>query len=457
MATIRTYSEYPPINRIFELYKDQSNAVFLNSSLHNSLGRYSIIGIHPYLTLVKGERFTLNGEIMDCNFEDFLKDYLAENFEENKTQLPIVSGAIGYFSYDYGLEKEGITSRHAREVDIPDCIFNFYDVFIIEDHQERQLHLVANAQGMASEERLNLIESQIFNIDKYVLQPVYDDVAIEVEPNFSKKDYLDALDKMINYIIEGDIYIANMTRQLRIKSPCQPYELFNRLATVNPSPFGSYCNYDGFQVVCASPERFLKMTDRHVVTRPIKGTRKRGANQQEDSKMRQELADSTKDKSELLMIVDLERNDLNKVCVPGSVKVSELCTVEQYATVFHLVANIEGDLESGLSAMDLIEATFPGGSITGAPKYRAMEVIDELEHGRRNLYTGSMGYISLDGNCDFNIVIRTALYQGGAYHLGVGGGITCESVLEDEHEETMQKAKAILDSLKVKEAARDEL
>ena len=184
------------------------------------------------------------------------------------------------------------------------------------------------------------------------------------------------------------------------------------------------------------------------MTRPIKGTRKRGETPEEDAALRRELQESKKDRSELLMIVDLERNDLNRVCVPGSVKVTELFAVEEYATVFHLVANVEGDLEKGKNVMDLIEAAFPGGSITGAPKLRAMEIIDELEHDRRNLYTGSIGYLTLDGDCDFNIVIRTALHEGGVYHLGVGGGITCESELEFEYEETLQKAKAILEALK---------
>ena len=163
--------------------------------------------------------------------------------------------------------------------------------------------------------------------------------------------------------------------------------------------------------------------------------------------LRAELEASEKDKSELLMIVDLERNDLNRVSMPGSVKVTELFTVEEYATVFHLISNVEGDLKPELTVMDLIEAAFPGGSITGAPKLRAMEIIDELEHSSRNLYTGSMGYLSLSGDCDLNIVIRTAVYQDGVYHLGVGGGITCESDLEFEYEETLQKAKALLQAM----------
>ena len=258
---------------------------------------------------------------------------------------------------------------------------------------------------------------------------------------------MDAVQRMIHYIVEGDIYIANMTQRLQITSSMPPFELFEQLRKNNPSPFGGYFNYGDFQVVSASPERFLKMTDGLIQTRPIKGTRKRGSTQEEDNALKQELEQSGKDKSELLMIVDLERNDLNRVCIPGSVVVDELFSVETYATVFHLIANVTGILRPELTVMDLIEAAFPGGSITGAPKLRAMELIDELEHSRRNLYTGSMGYLSLDGNCDFNIVIRTALYKEGVYHLGVGGGITFESDLAFEYEETLQKAKALLEAL----------
>ena len=253
---------------------------------------------------------------------------------------------------------------------------------------------------------------------------------------------------MIRYIIEGDIYIVNMTQQLTVKSDKVPLDVFYDLRENNPSPFGGYFDYGDFQIVCASPERFLKMQKGHVNTRPIKGTRKRGETPEEDMLMRTELENSEKDKSELLMIVDLERNDLNRVCNPGSVKVTELFTVEEYATVFHLVSDIEGDLEESKNVMDLLEAAFPGGSITGAPKYRAMEIIDEMENNKRNLYTGSIGYLTLDGDCDFNIVIRTALHIDGKYYLGVGGGITAESDLEFEYEETLQKAKAVLQAMR---------
>ena len=206
-------------------------------------------------------------------------------------------------------------------------------------------------------------------------------------------------------------------------------------------------NYGDFQIVSASVERFFKIRDGIIETRPIKGTRKRGETLREDEALRLELENSEKDKSELLMIVDLERNDLNRICEPGSVEVTELFKVEEYATVFQLVSAVQGRLKEGLDGMDVIPAVFPGGSITGAPKIRAMEIIDELEHDRRGLYTGSIGYLSFSGDCDLNIVIRTAVYEDGRYHLGVGGGITYESDVEFEYEETLQKAKAILEAV----------
>ena len=361
-------------------------------------------------------------------------------------------GAMGYISYDYGREKENVAARHPKEVDMPDVILCFYDNFIIEDHQEKRFYLVANGQTKEVDTLLDDVENTV--AETYTLWKngqipgTKDDHSeIRVTPNFTKEDYKQAVQDMIDYIVEGDIYIANMTQHLTVESTRTPYDVFCSLRRDNPSPFGGYLNYGDLQIVSASPERFLQMRDGVVATRPIKGTRKRGATREEDAAMRKELEESDKDKSELLMIVDLERNDLNRVCMPGSVKVTEMYSIETYATVFHLVSEVQGRLAEDKNVVDLLEAAFPGGSITGAPKLRAMEIIEELEHSRRNLYTGSIGYLTLDGDCDFNIVIRTAVHKNGKYYLGVGGGITCESETEFEYEETLQKAKAVLQAL----------
>ena len=492
---IKELPYYIPTAEIFQLYEKESSCAFLDSSLVNDLGKYSVIGRCPYLKLVKdGDDFWINGKPeQERSFEDYMRKYLAEHKDGNDTDLPIVSGAIGYFSYDYGREQMEVPSGEEELVKIPEAVWTFYDCFIVEDRSEKKTYLVANGITNDAWTQIREMEESILkleeNAETYMYSEDADDITIEkrdvlkesfnfkdtilkkksygtkicsddtvngtkknsygikVHSNFEKEPYKRSIDQMIRYIIEGDIYIANMTRHLMIESDKPPLEVFYDLRKNNPSPFGAYMNLGEYQIVCASPERFLKMKDGHVTTRPIKGTRKRGRTPEEDAQLRQELQESEKDKSELLMIVDLERNDLNRVCKPGSVKVTELFTVEEYATVFHLVSSIEGELEEGKNAMDLLEATFPGGSITGAPKYRAMEIIDELEHGKRNLYTGSIGYLTLDGSCDLNIVIRTALHKDGCYYLGVGGGITAESELEFEYEETMQKAKAILDAL----------
>ena len=205
---------------------------------------------------------------------------------------------------------------------------------------------------------------------------------------------------------------------------------------------------EDFYILSSSPERFLKIESGVIETRPIKGTRPRGENTDEDERYKNELLESEKDKSELLMIVDLERNDLSKVCKPNTVKVTELFKLEEYSTVFHLVSTVVGEIKEEHSPIDCIKACFPGGSITGAPKIRSMEIIDELEKVRRNIYTGSIGYIGLDGNSDFNIVIRTALIKENKAYFGVGGGITYESIERMEYDETLDKARALMNVLK---------
>ena len=449
----RIIKEMKPARGAAELYTyfaGTDDSVFLDSSLVNKLGRYSVIGAVPYIKLVKeGNDFYINGEKeTTCSFETYLKTYLAEHKDKNNTELPIISGAIGYFSYEYGRKLMEVDSAKEDLVSIPDAVLVFYDFYIIEDRQEQRTYLIANGITGEAAKLMDEMETRINGKPVYMQKESDTEYPIEVLPNFAKDEYKQAVDRMIRYIIEGDIYIVNMTQQLTVKSDKVPLDVFYDLRENNPSPFGGYFDYGDFQIVCASPERFLKMQKGHVNTRPIKGTRKRGETPEEDMLMRTELENSEKDKSELLMIVDLERNDLNRVCNPGSVKVTELFTVEEYATVFHLVSDIEGDLEESKNVMDLLEAAFPGGSITGAPKYRAMEIIDEMENNKRNLYTGSIGYLTLDGDCDFNIVIRTALHKDGKYYLGVGGGITAESDLEFEYEETLQKAKAVLQAMR---------
>ena len=253
-----------------------------------------------------------------------------------------------------------------------------------------------------------------------------------------------AVEKLRHYIEAGDVYIANMTQTFTAQSAKTSALIYEELRRINPAPFAARLEFDGISVLSSSPERFLQVVAGTARTRPIKGTRPRGRTQAEDEKNRQALLSSEKDKSELLMIVDLERNDLSRVCQPHTIKVPELFSLEQYSTVFHLVGEVTGKLRPGISAADCLEHCFPGGSITGAPKRRAMEIIEELERGERGLYTGCIGYFSLNGNADFNIAIRTIVKQGEQLSIGVGGGITWESEAAEEYQETLDKAKALL-------------
>jgi para-aminobenzoate synthetase component 1 len=265
----------------------------------------------------------------------------------------------------------------------------------------------------------------------------------EITANFSRADYECAVGRVKEYIRSGDVYQINLSQRFETPLPCAPAELYRRLRTHSPAPYGCFLNFGGVQVAGVSPERFLRVEDDHVTTRPIKGTRPRGRDAGEDLKLKTELAVSEKDRAELLMIVDLERNDLGRVCVPGSVSVENLYALEAHPTVWHQVAEVSGRLEAGRDVFDCIRAAFPGGSITGAPKIRAMQLIDELEPHRRHLYTGAMGYLGFDGRAELNIAIRTITCVGGRAYFHAGGGVVWDSDPAAEYEETLTKAKAL--------------
>lgn len=454
---LKPYPTNCSLYEIFSCLYQEPEAVFLDSSLKNQYGQYSIAGFLPEKKAEeKNGIFYLNGQPQQEDCMDWLKQYLAEHKEENPTSLPFVSGGIGYLTYDYGKRFMGLPHVHEKNMDMPDCCFVFYRLYLIEDVQTGAITIAAREE--TDVEWLRGKEQETHGWKMGYLQHVSgkqqtDRVGLGesdghtdnvVSSDFTEEAYKEAIQKMVDYIVAGDIYITNMTRQIEIRSQAEPYEIFRLLRRNNPSPFGGYFHYEDVEIIGASPERFFEIREGVIRTRPIKGTRKRGETPQEDEQLRLELEHSEKDKSELLMIVDLERNDLSRVCEPNSVKVEELFVTEAYATVFHLVSTICGKLQKDKDVVDVLQAMFPGGSITGAPKYRSMEIIDELEHSRRMLYTGSMGYIGFDGDCDFNIVIRTLVYQDGCYHIGAGGGITCESEPDFEYEETCQKARALI-------------
>ena len=427
---------------VYNIFKDELNSVFLDSSKEDkNLSKFSFIGINPFCNFTyKNGKGYINGEEIQEKDPFIALEKLVNKYKINyDSSIPFIAGAIGYFSYDIGRTIEVLPSTAKKELEIPDAIFNFYNNLIIFDLQNKKTFISSLGMG----EEIEDIEEKLKDY-KEILEPNILESNNKFISNFEKEDYEKEISKLREYIRSGDVYIANMTRQVWCNNKENSFSIYEKLRSINKAPFSVYMNFKDFQVISSSPERFLYVKDGIVHTRPIKGTRPRGKNSLEDMKNRKALENSEKDKAELLMIVDLERNDLSKVCKPNSVKVTELFKIEEYATVFHLVSTIEGELEEGVSAVKCIRECFPGGSITGAPKIRAMEIIEELEKIRRNLYTGSIGYFDLRGNCDFNIVIRTIIKKDDKAYFGVGGGITWDSKEEDEWFETIDKGKALM-------------
>lgn len=428
---------------VFKLFNYDNNIYLDSAKLDSKLGRYSFIGVNVLSTFMsRGHDAYIDGnKVLGEPFE-VLEKLISKYNIAYDSDIPFVGGLVGYFSYDMGRILEELPDTSESFIDIPDSIFYLYENIIIFDHKNNKTYITA----------LGFIENSIENIYNTILNK-YSDEELEIElgventefySNFTKEEYIKAISSMREYIRNGDMYIANMTRDVWCDNYEDSFTIYEKLRTINPAPFAAYMDCGDFQIISSSPERFMYVQDRKAYTRPIKGTRPRGYNIEEDNKNREELLNSEKDKSELLMIVDLERNDLSKVCKASTVKVTELFKIEEYATVFHLVSEIEGVLEDNVSSIRCIKECYPGGSITGAPKIRAMEIIEELEGLKRNIYTGCIGYFDIRGNCDFNIAIRTIIKKENKAYFGVGGGITYESDAEAEWYETIDKAKALM-------------
>ncbi len=430
---------------------------------HGKLGRYSFMGCDPFLVLrSQGNEITLlrdnARETITGNPFDILGRLLEVYQVEPYPPIPLVGGAVGYFSYDLCHFIERLPSTGVDDLEFPQCYLGFYDVVLVFDHQENRVYLVSSGFPHLEEEkrrsrakaRLEEMKGILAGVSPFrAASPPPSPAAGDTTPcsNFTREGYIRAVDTVREYIAAGDIFQVNLSQRFETKLTTPPYELYRRLREVNPAPFASYLNFDPVTIVSASPERFLRLQGDQVETRPIKGTRPRGRDPLEDARLAQELLQSDKDRAENIMIVDLERNDLGRVCRYGTVKVTELAILETYPTVFHLTSTVTGRLRQGKNCLDLLKATFPGGSITGAPKVRAMEIIDELEPTKRSVYTGSIGYLSFSGDVDLNIVIRTFLIKGNKAYFQVGGGIVYDSDPEGEYIETLDKAKALVQAL----------
>lgn len=431
---------------IFTIFRDEKDSFILDSSMDKEkLGRYSFISSNPFKTL----KYKNSSENPLDSFREELNKYKTVN----NTHLPFVGGAVGYLSYDIGNYIEKLPRTAIDDMNVYDLYFGFYDHVIVIDHLEEKTYIATPDIDIEKEKLImERLEFTILEADKNGVNSIcYEEKEVEpikLKSNFTKKEFEESVQKVKDYIRSGDIYQANLTQRFSGKTTLSSYELYRDLRRISPAPFGAYLNFDDFNILSNSPERFIKCIDRQIETRPIKGTRPRGRTEEEDIRLQEELINSEKDRAELLMIVDLERNDIGRISKIGSVKVPELFVIEPYANVNHLVSTVVGTLKDGKDVVDVIKATFPGGSITGAPKIRSMEIIDELEPTQRNVYTGSIGYIGFNGDMDLNIAIRTIVKKEDEVYFQVGGGMTWGSNPKDEYQETLDKAKSIMRALR---------
>ncbi|MEP7066506.1 MAG: aminodeoxychorismate synthase component I [Gemmatimonadota bacterium] len=459
--------------------------LFLDSARDPArLGRYSFLAADPALVVhgkgahasVLDTRSGTNtplGSHALAGVRDLLAPHMTDPIEGVP---PFQGGAAGYLAYDWGAVLERLPSPRYDDLAILDVVFPIYDWVIAWDHLERRSWIISTglpAMGAEKSQRCKdrlalvkqhlaagLLSTETFassaasappRVEHAPSYPVSDTdipAGLELRSSFTHRGYLDALTRVREYIIAGDIFQANLSQRFEAPLAESPWALYQRLRAINPAPFAAFLEFGDLAVASASPERFLRLDSAcQVEARPIKGTRPRGVYPAHDAALGRALQESDKDRAENLMIVDLMRNDLSRVSLPGSVRVPELFALERYATVHHLVSTVTASLEPGRDAIDLLSATFPGGSITGAPKVRAMEIIAELEPSQRGVYCGSIGYVSLTGVMDTSIVIRTYQAVRGRVYFSAGGGIVADSDPEQEYRETFDKARALIRAL----------
>ena len=436
--------------QLFSPYAHKPWAILLDSTYPISgQGRFDIMAFDPECTLACSGGLTTitTADAQIISEEDpflLLKQHLGVK-RPSIAGLPFNGGAMGYFAYDLArrIEKLPVIAEAAEE--LPDMAVGLYRWAVIVDHLKQQSWLVGydleEDQIAELVEQFSQLHTTTSTMDFRVLEAP--------TSNMTREVYAEAFAKVKRYLMEGDCYQINLTQ--RFVSPCKgdPWSAYQALRRINAAPFSAYLNLPQVQVLSSSPERFLKVTNGHIETKPIKGTRPRKHDPKQDLQQIALLASSEKDRAENLMIVDLLRNDIGKCCRKGTVTVPKLFAIESYATVHHLVSTVCGELADNQHALDLLRSCFPGGSITGAPKVRAMQIIEELEPHRRGIYCGAIGYIGYDGNMDSNIVIRTLVHNQGNIRFWVGGGIVHDSIEAEEYQECFDKAAALLKLLQL--------
>ncbi len=445
----------------YSLFFDSADASHQNS-------QYSYIAYHPLETIeYKDGKVSITNQQQQLSFigdpfkviDERLNNY-RHNFNGHPKLPPFQGGLAGYFGYDLARAIEALPMHAQSDPDMPDMAVGIYDRVYVYDHHKEKATLMIHAKNeQEAKTKLQHFKSLTLSEgenDDHTDSNATLSTALDWHSSHTKESYTKDIEEIIKYIYAGDIFQANMSQRFHADLPegFDPFSHYRHLRQVNAAPFSGYMNFGDVQISSSSPERFLSLQNNEIETKPIKGTRPRSKDIAIDQKNRDALTASEKDRAENAMIVDLMRNDLSKVCADYSVTVPALCDIESFATVHHLVSTINGRLRADKTAVDLLRGCFPGGSITGAPKVRAMEIIEEREPQRRGPYCGSMGYIDFNGNMDTNIVIRTLIYSKNQVSFNVGGGIVADSVPEAEYQETLDKAAALFSSFETYAGAK---
>jgi anthranilate synthase component I len=452
-----------PVSAFLRLASSEPQSFLLESvEGGEKVGRYTFIGVRPYRTVLswgktiviqeRGKTRKLQGDIFAV-----LKDMLAgENPARIAGLPPFTAGAVGYFAYDVVRQLEHLPELAKDDLGVPDACLMFYDEVLAFDHVRKQIQLVVTADlgRMKPAAAYKDANVRLAGLEKRLarslpkLKRTAPRGALKVTSHTAKKDFLAAVEKIKEYIAAGDIFQAVLSQRFEVRPGVDPFSVYRALRIVNPSPYLYFLRFDldrkSTCLVGSSPELLVRVQQRRVEYRPIAGTRPRGSNEQQDLHIEQELRTDEKERAEHVMLVDLGRNDIGRVCEFGSVHVKSLMHVERYSHVMHLVSSLEGTLKPGLSAVDAFTACFPAGTLSGAPKIRAMEIIEELEPSRRGIYGGSVFYADFSGNFDSCIAIRSMLVKGDKGYIQAGGGIVADSVPESEYQESVNKAKAVV-------------
>ena len=431
--------------------------------------RYCFLGCDPAVVVSsKGRNITIdeNGKRQERKIESgtplsAIKEILARYNPVDVPGLPRFSGgAVGFISYDMVRFFEDLPEDTADDLNVPDSQFIITDTMLVFDNISQTIKMVSNAFIESDDldevyeqtiKKIGLLEEKLKTPLKISTQANEEVVQPKFESNFEKEKFKGAVDKVKQYILEGDAIQVVLSQRLSFDIKKKAFDIYRALRTVNPSPYMYFLKFGDIEVVGSSPEILVRLEDEKVEVRPIAGTRKRGKNEEEDVVLEKDLLQDEKELAEHIMLVDLGRNDLGRVAKISSVEVNESFTVERYSHVMHIVSNVRGILKEGLDCFDVLEATFPAGTVSGAPKIRAMEIIEEMEPNRRGLYAGAVGYIGFSGNMDTAIAIRTLVVKEQIAYLGVGAGIVADSVPESEFEETMNKGRALLKAVELAE------